>query len=41
MPDFYNFYGDSTTYFGFFGVVFTLVLVIIIFNRWFNSPLNR
>jgi hypothetical protein len=37
----YNFSGDIVTFLGLVGVISTGVIVIIIFRRYFNSPLRK
>lgn len=37
----YNFTGDAVTFFGFVGIVSTLIIVVTAFNRYFNSPLRK
>ena len=37
----YNFTGDGTTIAGLGGLIFTFVILITVFNRYSNSPLNK
>lgn len=39
-PDTYSFTGDATTVLGFIGVASTLLIVVVAFRRFFNSPYN-
>jgi len=41
MPDTYSFTGDGVTFLGLIGVVSTLVIVVTVFRRFYNSPLNK
>lgn len=40
-PDTYSFVGDSTTILGLIGVVSTLVIMITVYRRYWNSPYRR
>lgn len=40
-PDTLNFVGDSVTYLGFIGVVSTLIILVTVFRRYYNSPLRK
>ena len=39
-PDTYTFSGDAVTFLGLVGVASTLLIVVIAFRRFFNSPYN-
>lgn len=39
-PDTYTFAGDATTFLGLIGVASTLLIVVVSFRRFFNSPYN-
>jgi hypothetical protein len=38
MPNSLDFTGDAVTFLGLVGVVSTVIIVIIVFRRYFNSP---
>jgi hypothetical protein len=40
-PDTYGFQGDAVTLLGLVGVVSTLVIVVLCFTRYWNSPLRK
>jgi hypothetical protein len=40
-PDTYTFSGDAVTFLGLVGVVSTGIIVVTVFRRFFNSPLNK
>ena len=35
-----DFNGDATTFLGFIGIVSSLLIIVVAFRRFFNSPLN-
>jgi uncharacterized membrane protein YgaE (UPF0421/DUF939 family) len=39
-PDTYTFTGDATTFLGLVGVTSALLIVVVAFRRFFNSPYN-
>lgn len=39
-PDTLNFTGDAVTYLGLLGVASTLVILVTVFKRFYNSPYN-
>jgi len=39
-PETYSFSGNATTFLGFIGVASTLIIVVVAFRRFFNSPYN-
>ena len=39
-PDTYTFSGDAVTFLGLVGVTSTLLIVVVAFRRFFNSPYN-
>ena len=39
-PDTYSFDGNVTTFLGLIGVSSTLLIVVVAFRRFFNSPYN-
>lgn len=39
-PDTYTFNGDAITFLGLVGVTSTLLIVVVAFRRFFNSPYN-
>ena len=39
-PDTYTFNGNVTTFLGLIGVSSTLLIVVVAFRRFFNSPYN-
>lgn len=39
-PDTYSFSGNAITYIGLVGVASTLLIVVVAFRRFFNSPYN-
>ena len=39
-PDTLNFNGDAVTFLGLVGVLSTLLIVVVAFRRFFNSPYN-
>lgn len=41
MPNTYNFNGDAVTFLGMVGVVSTLIILITVFRRYYNSPFNK
>lgn len=41
MPDTYTFSGDFVTLLGFIGVVSTLLIVVVAYRRYWNSPFRR
>jgi hypothetical protein len=40
-PDTYSFVGDSTTFLGLIGVASTLVIMITVYRRYWNSPYRK
>ena len=40
-PDTLNFNGDAITFLGLIGVASTLVIVVTVFRRYWNSPYRR
>jgi hypothetical protein len=40
-PDTLNFTGDAVTYLGLLGVASTLVILVTVFRRYWNSPYRR
>jgi hypothetical protein len=39
-PDTYSFTGDATTFLGLVGVSSALLITVVAFRRFFNSPYN-
>ena len=39
-PETYSFSGDATTFLGLIGIASTLLIVVVAFRRFFNSPYN-
>ena len=40
-PETYNFTGDGVTVLGLVGVIFTGIILVLCFTRYFNSPLEK
>jgi hypothetical protein len=40
-PDSLNFTGDAVTYLGLLGVASTLVILVTVFRRYWNSPYRQ
>ncbi len=40
-PDTYSFSGDAVTFLGLVGVISTGIIVVTVFRRFFDSPLNK
>jgi hypothetical protein len=40
-PDTYGFNGDAITFLGLLGVASTLLIVVTVFRRYWNSPYRR
>jgi hypothetical protein len=40
-PETYGFNGDAITFLGFLGVASTLLIVVTVFRRYWNSPYRR
>lgn len=40
-PDTFNFSGDLTTVLGFVGILSTLVIMVVAYRRYWNSPYLR
>ncbi len=41
MPETYSFDGDFTTFLGFVGVISTLIIMVTVYKRYWNSPYRR
>lgn len=39
-PDTYTFSGDAVTFLGLVGVASTLLIIVVAFRRFYNSPYN-
>lgn len=40
-PDSYTFGGDMITFIGLIGIISTGIILFTVFNRFYNSPLNK
>ena len=40
-PDTYTFTGDATTFLGLIGLVSTLIIVVVAYRKYWNSPYRR
>jgi hypothetical protein len=40
-PDTYTFAGDATTFLGLVGVVSTVIIMVVAYRKYWNSPYRR